>query len=177
MAGFSRAARKRAAPFALASLAFASVLAASLFGARGARAGEVGFASGAKLSKTDAVTATDSACTSSMTFADIPGASVTFRVGGRAPRPVILLFSAAVGGFGNDSFLWTRPVIDGVVQLSDPDENVTIDHPTGFARTGGYNSVSAALEPGAHTASIQWRVDDSGGTICIGPRTLIVLHK
>ena len=125
----------------------------------------------------DAATATGLVCSTSFEqWVDIPGLSETFSFGGTQPRRVIVMFTAGFGGTGDDNYLNVRLRIDGDVQ---PPGAVTVNYPGSFARTGGFNFVSDRLEPGSHTAKLQYRItvgDGSPGQGCLHTRSMVILH-
>jgi hypothetical protein len=132
------------------------------------------------ISKADAVDTTDQACTSSTQFIDLPEMLVSFKAGGKASQPVIVLFQ---GEWQSDDELIAeiRLTIDGVIQPGPG--NVRVDHLPGGERprveTHGFNFLSDRLAPGLHVARIQWRADGGGlfRAFCVNNRSLIVMHK
>jgi hypothetical protein len=68
-------------------------------------------------SKADAVDTTNGACASSTQFADMPGMAVSFRLGGSAPRAVIVLFQGVFSLGDVPATAQVRLTIDGIVQL------------------------------------------------------------
>jgi hypothetical protein len=130
--------------------------------------------------RADAVDATTFVCTTGGTFTDMPEMSATFRLGGRAAQPVIVLFEGEWGGpsFTEGTGAFIRLAIDGVVQT--PVDVGVERRPTGTPddlETHGFNFVSDPLAPGTHTATIQWRGTTTSGQVCVQDRSMIVLHK
>jgi hypothetical protein len=62
--------------------------------------------------------------------------------------------------------------VDGVVQDIGAPAIVYANH----GGTHGFNFVTRVLTPGNHTARIQWRTD-LGGSMCVGARSLVILHR
>jgi hypothetical protein len=128
--------------------------------------------------KTDAVDLTDIPCTVSPSYTDMPGTAVTFKVGGTAPRPVIVLMQGQWFLPNDGVTVRIRLLIDNVVQ-SGPTDVLIAERPAGVALesgTHGFNFVSNALAPGPHTAKIQWH-DNGVNFGCVTNRSLIVMHK
>jgi hypothetical protein len=129
--------------------------------------------------KADAVDVSDDIpCTVSPNYTDMPGMSATFKLGGAAGRPVLVLMQGQWFLPNDGVTIRIRLVIDGVVQSGSTDVLVA-ERPTGVALvdgTHGFNFVSDALTPGTHTAKIQWH-DNGVNFGCIANRSLIVMHK
>jgi len=127
------------------------------------------------IGKADAVDSGSEPCTAASFYNDMPDMSKTFRLGGTASRPVIVLFQAQWIVISDTAVI--RLTIDGVAQS---EEIIVESRPSGepFSDTEshGYNFVTDALTPGMHTATIQWR-DGGGGPACIDDRSMIILHK
>jgi hypothetical protein len=124
--------------------------------------------------KADAVDSTSEPCTAAPSYNDMPDMSKTFKLGGTASRPVIVLFQAQWTVVTDSALI--QLTIDGVVRS----EEIIVDaRPSGVAHDNeshGYDFVTDALTPGMHTATIQWR-DGGGGPACIDDRSMIILHK
>jgi len=120
----------------------------------------------------------DIPCTVSPNYTDMPGTSVTFKLGGSASRPVIVLMQGQWFMPNEGVSVRIRLLVDGIVQ-SGPNNVLVVERPTGVALTDGsygFNFLSNPLTPGTHTAKIQWH--DNGVSFgCISNRTLTVLHK
>jgi hypothetical protein len=136
--------------------------------------------SGSGLSKKfDGVAATDSQCTTSTSFADIPGTAQAFTISGTASTQVVAMFQSE---WFNQARALLRLTIDNVVQSGPGDSSAPFAANSGndagavIDQTNGFNFISDSVAPGAHTARIQW-ASVSGGQICVDERTLIVLHK
>jgi hypothetical protein len=127
--------------------------------------------------RADAADATASTCTSSGSFADMPGMSKTFTQAGTTSRPVLALFQGEWFSFTEGARVGIQLTIDGVAQ-SGP-SFVIVDHrPNGELHeneTHGFNFISDPMAPGTHKATIQWATQL--GTACVFNRSLIVLHK
>jgi len=127
--------------------------------------------------RSDAVDAVDIPCTVSPNYTDMPGMSVTFRLGGTKPKPVIVLLQAQWYLPNEGVTVRVRLEIDG--QVTGPSEVLLAERPTGVAlidSTHGFDFISDPLQPGAHTAKIQWH-DNGVNFGCATNRTLIVMHK
>jgi hypothetical protein len=138
----------------------------------------------AAISKFDGVDNNDKPCTSSTTFVNIPSMSRTWTQGGAANDEVAVLFQGS-GWFVEDTNnAAIRLTIDGAVvpgpgaasdlfvfgadPVGSPGDPQNTSH--------GFNFQSNAVAPGQHTARIQW-ASLNGTEICVGPRSLLVLHK
>jgi hypothetical protein len=157
-------------------VAVVAALAAAAFAAGSAVAGRTAAestASNVPTSKADAADATDRQCTGSSIFADMPGMTTTFTLGGREPRPVVALFEAVWAGVGVAG-AEVRLTVDGVPQFAGSSIPLAARGPT---ETHGFNFLSNALAPGVHTATIQWRTGLAGQASCAEHRSLVVLHK
>jgi hypothetical protein len=109
-------------------------------------------------------------------WTDVPGVSETFSFGGTTDRRVIVLFTAGVGGTGDNHYLTLRLRIDGVTQ---PPGAVTVNYPSSPARTGAFNFISERLEPGSHTAKLQYRITvglAEPGQGCLYNPSMVILH-
>ncbi len=128
--------------------------------------------------KADALDATNTICTVSPNFNDMPGTSKKFSLGGSQSRPVIVLFQGEWFSNTEGSAAFIQLAIDGKVQ-SGPSSVVVAHRPFGEPQqteSHGFNFVSDPLVPGTHTATIQW-ADNGQGPYCVRVRSLIVLHK
>lgn len=130
--------------------------------------------------KADGADATDLPCTVSPQFNDMPGMLVSFRISGNASRSVVVLFEGTWGKLVGNTAGFIRLTIDGVIQsgpgTGDGILTLGADGQTGSEGTRGFNFLSDPIAPGLHVARIQWR-DNGAGQVCIGERSLIVLHK
>ena len=151
-----------------------------------ARAGEDGLTTdaisrsfgGVPISTMDGIDATDTICTVSPSFNNMPGMSKTFTLGTTQNKPVVVMFDGEwfTGVEGSAAFV--QLAIDGVVQ-SGPSSVVVAYTPFGAiaeTETHGFNFISNALTPGTHTAAIQW-ADNGQGPYCVRVRSMIILHK
>jgi len=122
-----------------------------------------------------AINQTDEPCTTSTTYAPIPGTSVKYTGSGK----VIAMFQGE--WFNNDRAL-IRLVIDGVVQSGPGDDSSPIaansgnDAGSSIDMTNGFNFISDSLTSGTHTVEIDW-ASVGGGQICVDERSLVVLAK
>jgi hypothetical protein len=133
---------------------------------------------GLPISKADGVDATDTVCTVSPSFNNMPGMSKTFTQGATSNKPVIVQFEGEWFPSAEGSAAFIQLAIDGVVQ-SGPRSVVAAYSPFGAildTETHGFNFISDALSPGSHTAAIQW-ADNGQGPYCVRVRTMIILHK
>ena len=133
---------------------------------------------GVPISKMDGIDATDTICTVSPSFNNMPGMSKTFTQGATSNKAVIVMFEGEwfTGADGSAAFI--QLAIDGVVQ-SGPRSVVAAHSPFGEipeSETHGFNFISDALSPGSHTAAIQW-ADNGQGPYCVRVRSMIILHK
>jgi hypothetical protein len=130
------------------------------------------------IGKADGVDATDTVCTVSPSFNNMPSMSKTFTLGTTSNKPVIVMFEGEwfTGIEGSAAFV--QLAIDGVVQ-SGPRSVVAAFTPFGAipeTETHGFNFISDALSPGSHTAAIQW-ADNGQGPYCVRVRSMLILHK
>jgi hypothetical protein len=123
--------------------------------------------------------ATDTQCTTSTSFVDIPGMSVTFTIGGTARQTVLALFQGE--WFNNDRAL-ARIVVNGFV-VPGPGDNLSPvamdsgnDAGGSVDETNGFNFITNALKPGVKTLKVQW-ASVGGHQICVDERSLIVERK
>jgi hypothetical protein len=122
--------------------------------------------SGVPIGKMDGIDATDTICTVSPSFNNMPGMSKTFTLGTTSNKPVMVMFEGEwfTGTVGSAAFI--QLAIDGVVQ-SGPNSVVVAFVPFGAipeTETHGFNFISDALAPGTHTAAIQW-ADNGPGSV------------
>lgn len=134
------------------------------------------------ISRFDGADNNNTPCTSSITYKNMPSMVVTFTQGTGGADEVVVLFEGAGWFVEQLNFVGVRLTVDGVVQPgpgaaddtfifgADPatDTQSTTSH--------GFNFQSEALGAGSHVARIQWRSFD-GSEICVGPRSMMVLHK
>jgi hypothetical protein len=134
------------------------------------------------ITKFDGADNHNSACTSSSNFKNLPSMSVTFTQGGPGADEVAVLFEGAGWFVEQLNFVGIRLTVDGVVQPGPGAGGDTfifggdpaID--TGGTTSHGFNFQTEALSAGSHVARIQWQSFD-GSEVCVGPRSLLVLHK
>ena len=133
---------------------------------------------GVPIPKADGIDATDTICTVSPNFNNMPGMSKTFTLDTTSNKPVIVMFQGEwfTGTEGSAAFI--QLAIDGIVQ-SGPNSVVVAFIPFGETpetETHGFNFISNSLSPGTHTAAIQW-ADNGQGPYCVRVRSMIILHK
>jgi hypothetical protein len=134
--------------------------------------------SGAPIAKFDAIDATDTICTVSPSFNNMPGMSKTFTQGATSNKQVIVQFEGEWFPQVLGSAAFIQLAIDGIVQ-SGPKSVVAAYTPFDAipeTETHGFNFISDALTPGSHTATIQW-ADNGQGPYCVRVRSMIILHK
>ena len=120
----------------------------------------------------------DIPCTVSPNYTDMPGTSLTFKLGGTAPRPVIVLLQGQWFMPHEGVEVRVRLLVDNVVQTGSS-EILVAQRPSGVSLTDGthgFDFLSNSLSPGTHTAKIQWH-DNGVNSGCVTNRTLIVMHK
>jgi hypothetical protein len=134
------------------------------------------------ITKFDGADNNNSACTGSSNFKNLPSMAVTFTQGGAGADEVAVLFEGAGWFVEQLNFVGIRLTIDGVVQPgpgAGDDTFIFGGDPatdTGGTTSHGFNFQTEALSPGTHVARIQWRSFD-GSEACVGPRSLLVLHR
>lgn len=117
----------------------------------------------------------DTQCTSSDSFADMPGMTVTFTTARTGQRVLIQFQGEWFNGEEGDRSL-IRATVDGVVVggPAAPGAELATNDGTD-ATTNGFNFISDQIHhPGAHTATIQWASVFEDG-VCVDERSLIVL--
>jgi len=130
----------------------------------------------APVNRFDSADTTISECTSTTTFVNLPDMARTFSLGGSVNEEVVVMVQGTFvlndssGGSPSDSGV-IQLTVDGVPQIGAP-AIVYANH----GGTHGFNFITGALRPGNHTARIQWRTD-LGGSMCVGARSLVILHK
>jgi hypothetical protein len=134
------------------------------------------------ITKFDGADNNNSACTGSSNFKNMPSMAVTFTQGAGGADEVAVLFEGAGWFVEQLNFVGVRLTVDGVVQPGPGAGDDTfifggdpaID--TGGTTSHGFNFQTEPLGAGSHVARIQWRSFD-GSEACVGPRSLLVLHK
>jgi hypothetical protein len=139
------------------------------------------------VNKFNAVVADDLQCRiqSNNLFADVPDLSKIFTLAGATDEQVAVIFTASwpEPTSGTPAGAFVRLVIDGLAQdLTSANGGVLVHDgsPTDLSYGArAFTFVSNALDPGPHTAKIQWSDNFlvGTGTICIRERSLVVLHK
>ena len=122
---------------------------------------------------------TDTQCTTSTSFVDIPGMSVTFTIPGTARQTVLALFQ---GEWFNSDRALARIVVNGFV-VPGPGDNLSPmaldsgnDAGSVVDETNGFNFITNPIKPGVKTLKVQW-ASVGGKTICVDERSLIVERK
>jgi hypothetical protein len=125
---------------------------------------------------------TDQVCTtaSSGAYEDMPGMTRTFTLSGTTNRSVVVLFTGSYWSTTAGHFAFIQLTVDGVVNPG-PGRSVLLtlysqDEDGGSPQldSHGFNFQTEPLTPGSHTVKIRWQ--GSGGTVCIGSRSMIVLY-
>jgi len=135
-----------------------------------------------KLLKTISVTEPGIVSTTSATFVDIPGASVTFKVPKGTTRGVHVVLSGtcAINGTGAEEDVVVRVLIDGVEMLPGPTswaEDFTDGTP--IPQWGSsLNFVTAEkVGKGTHTVTAQWRTDAGASGLLQSYNFMVNIHK
>ncbi len=126
--------------------------------------------------KADAVDATIVGCTLSPQFNDMPDMAKSFKLGGTAAQPVIVLFQGEWTSFMPGSGVLIQLAIDQFAQSAQINLAFRPSGEPDLVETHGFNFISDALAPGTHTAKILWK-SNGAGQVCVRGRTMIVLHK
>jgi len=130
--------------------------------------------------KVDYAVADDSLTTSSQTFVDVTGMSVTFKIPALTPRSCVRVEFSAFTFTSPNELMFIRAFLDGTTEGApgpvqfdgDSDEDGDIM----WARSRAFNFLFTDVKAGAHTITIQWR--SSGGTdVFLHKRTMFVHHK
>jgi len=123
--------------------------------------------------------ATDTQCTTSTAYVNMPGMTVTFVIAGSINRTALAMFQ---GEFFNNDRALARVVVDGNVQPGPGDAASPVALDSGndagsvIDETNGFNFITNKLKPGVtHTLTLQW-ASVGGGSICVDERSLIVLR-
>jgi hypothetical protein len=137
--------------------------------------------SNVKISKFDATDTfiSSAACAPQGGWADMPGVSKTFKLGGTAARPVLVSYSGALVVDTRNSSGQLRVLVDGAqVGLGAYGENNPDDFDA-IGRVTTFTVLTPALSPGNHTVVIQWGMALGWGTALCGngPSTLTILHS
>jgi hypothetical protein len=118
--------------------------------------------------------------TTSTSFVDVPGMSVTFNLGGVATSCVKVEYSATVfAATAGTARMFVQAVRDGVpcvpadVPFAGDDDT---DGDGRWPNARAFNFVCTGVTPGIHTIKIQWRSQD-GGSISTDKRSMFVHHK
>lgn len=124
----------------------------------------------------------NSVCTTSFTSVNMPDMARTFTISGTSSRSVVVLFQGSNWAANAQRQVEIQLTIDGVPNPG-PGGSIVLpvfqgdeDAQAPFAVSHGFNFQTDALAPGSHTARIRWRSFD-GSTVCVGPRSMIVLFK
>lgn len=118
-----------------------------------------------------AIDATEDICTSSTSYVNMPGMVVNFNK--TESSPVIVMFQ---GEWATKGRALLRLVIDNIVQPGPGDDTSPFSvHELSSYATNGFNFISRRLQPGAHTARIQWAA--LSGSVCVDERSMVVLHR
>jgi hypothetical protein len=115
----------------------------------------------------------DSACTTALAFADMPGMALRFTLS--RPGQVVVLFQGQFGGFTSTAN--ARAAIRFAIDGSTVGSAIAVgnDHGRGL-QTFGFNAFSGSLTAGTHVARVLWRTSPSGAKSCVEERSLIVLR-
>jgi hypothetical protein len=120
-------------------------------------------------------------CTNSTTFVDIPGMQQAFTE--NRPGGALTFFQGR--WYSDLAGLASRVVIRHLVDGAPVDgespvawtiQNGTLAGPVQISGTSGMNFLDNDLASGPHTVKIQWSVLAPGQHVCVGRRTVIVLH-
>jgi hypothetical protein len=138
------------------------------------------------ISKFAAVDSTAEACNNTgTTLVQMPDMVRNFTVGGTTATPAVVTFSGAYWSALASQFVRVRLTIDGVANPG-PGTSTYLwlyqqDEDGGAPMQGshGFTFITDALQPGQHTARIQWATSSQAGqnAACIGSRSLVVLYK
>jgi hypothetical protein len=173
---------RRRWPLLLAGLlVLTSVLFAGLWlGAANAGSSRANVFSGVPVNEFDAADSrpdeTLPACATE-TWTDVPGATVTFIVGGTTSAPVLATVSVREEATAADAFV--RLLIDDVPNRPG---NLIFETPSldPYSHPVSYTFVTLPLTPGPHTAKIQYQFDRQSGNVepafCLEHWTLAILH-
>ncbi|MEK7530433.1 MAG: hypothetical protein AAB573_01055 [Patescibacteria group bacterium] len=112
-------------------------------------------------------------CTTSTTYEDVPGMEESFTQGGIFSNEIYAAFTAQIDAPGGN--LDFRFLVDGLTQ-SGSGSGVVLKSSALNSTNNSWNFISDAVSPGAHTATLQWRVID-GVQACIGSRSMIIHHR
>lgn len=123
----------------------------------------------------DGAEAADFVSTTSTTFVDMPGMTVTFDLPVSGHSVVVMFtgeFPTGPAPCENQNYLSVQLVIDGVVHSAPGGVQFFTSDPV---TSGGFNFISDPLLTGTHVAKIQWKANLTGG--CALNRSMTVLHR
>lgn len=140
----------------------------------------VGSGEAIKFDATNIIAGGQDICTTSTAFVDIPGMSQTFNMNG-VGGAVTFFQGRWFTDTGQPARVRIRHVVDTVPADEDPGvwtlQGGTLTGPPGIINgSSGMNFFDTPLTQGPHVITIQWR-SQFGQQICVGRRTLIVLHR
>ena len=160
----------RIAALPLAALAFASFTALLATGASAEQTKGVCGPSKVRYSVSDKVDIS----TAAPFYKNLPEAVITFTQGGAGPSCVIVRFSADATTTAGAVGLYVRAILDNFKEFL-PNERQLVFYPTEQG-TRMAEFVIANVNPGAHSARIQFRVGTSSGTGTINKPMLTLYH-
>src|SRR5437667_459835 len=175
-------ARKRVLAAAAAAVAVgvsASVVYAATRGANGI-AVRHGAASGdlvsghCKVSKMAFVSHGAGNSTTSTSFVDLPGAVVTFSVGGTTPTCLMVSFTSVCFAGQSGQQLKVRALLDNSVVSEPPEVEFVGPGIAAGAESNAMNFLWTNVAPGNHTVKIQFVV---GGTVFLHEGTTVVFYR
>jgi hypothetical protein len=120
-----------------------------------------------------------SSITSSITFVDVPEATVTFRQGGTTSGCIIVNFTGEPFAPGNGDVVMLRVLVDDTTELPPGTEQFSGDDDEDF--DGHWTRAQAFtwagfVTPGSHKIQIQYK-SYFGGPVAMNRHTTTVLHR
>lgn len=116
------------------------------------------------------VDASGPAISTSSSFVDLAGMSVSITIGGTQHANLFIAFSAELNGCGP---IVARAVVDSTANIAAPGAAVLFSHVGGSAESHGF-TWSSTVGNGSHTVKIQWQDYDGCDHAFAGVRSLFV---
>ena len=106
----------------------------------------------------------------SNSFVDMAGMSVSVNVGGTQHANLFITFSGELNGCGP---IWVRAIVDSTANVAAPGAALLL-YPTGGGAEARGFTWSSTVASGAHTVTIQWQDQDACSQAFASVRSLFV---
>ncbi len=130
---------------------------------------------GCKAAKVDFAANDVGTSTTSTSFVDLPGASVTFSIGGAATSCVVADYSGQAFA-PSPRLLFIQALLDGASLGAPSPVQLVGGSADTFSDSYSMQFVWPSVAPGVHTVKIQFRSFE-GGSVAVNRGTLVVQHK